>query len=196
MPSFPYNNLIPQPTDQLSVSQGQILTNFGSIKSLVDIDHVDFANNDAGKHNKSSYVTQSPAPTFAATEVGIYNFVYPTTTKNEGYVHKQTSASTAEIPFTASILSTSLPAILSAGWTYLPSGILLKWGSSTTNAAVQNFPTSATIPVFTVCLHVIASINGTQTGATINAVPTSATQFLATVSSGANMNFSYLAIGY
>ena len=32
------------------------------------------------------------------------------------------------IPFTQSILSTVTPLINSNGWTYLPSGIIMKWG--------------------------------------------------------------------
>ncbi len=46
-----YQNNIPQPTDALSQSQSDILNNFAAIQTLIDVDHVDFANINQGKHN-------------------------------------------------------------------------------------------------------------------------------------------------
>lgn len=58
-----YIPTIPQPTDDLSVSQGQILGNFGKANSSFGTDHYAFAdatvNN--GKHQKVSWIDQSAA---------------------------------------------------------------------------------------------------------------------------------------
>ena len=47
---MPYQNNIPQPTDQLSVSQGDLLNNFASIYTLIGVNHVQFDASGQGKH--------------------------------------------------------------------------------------------------------------------------------------------------
>lgn len=130
-----YNENIPQPSDRLSQSQADLLANFQAIKTLVDINHVDFADAvNQGKHKVVTFPVQSPVPTFAGGETGLYNFLSPATAKNETYVHTQTGATTREVPMTASILSgNSAPASDSGGWTYYPSGIFETWGSGNGN---------------------------------------------------------------
>jgi len=121
-----YNNAIPQPGDQPKDSQPQILTNFAAIKTLIDVNHVTFDAAGEGKHKFITLPVQAAAPVLT-TDNGLYNKNYAGTTKNETYIHNQTFAGTSDIPFTASILSTSNPVSADDGWTYLPSGILLRW---------------------------------------------------------------------
>jgi hypothetical protein len=56
MSSYSYYSAIPQRTDNPSTSQGQMLTNFGSINSIVGVDHVTFgsASNTDGYHKRVS----------------------------------------------------------------------------------------------------------------------------------------------
>lgn len=142
-----YNNAIPQPTDKLRNSQPDLLGNFQAIKTLVDVNHVTFDVADQGKHKFVTFPVQSPAPTFLTGEEGLYNKLFNTgvnpTNINELYVHVQPSASGTrpqEIPFTASILSRIAPNTTETGnegvrgWTYLPSGLLIKWQHVTSNA--------------------------------------------------------------
>ncbi len=134
-----YNNNIPQTTDAFATSQPQILTNFASIETLIDVDHEDFSDNEYGQHKKVSFPVQLSAPTFAAGTVGMYNNNSTLTTFNELFINNQAGVN---YPITAAQRATT-------GWTYLPSGLLIKWGVSAGNGATTIvFPTAGTIPVF------------------------------------------------
>ena len=145
-----YNNAIPQSTDSGRDSQPAILANFQAIKQLIDVNHDTFGAANEGKHNQVSLPSQGAAPAFLATETGFYNKVYATTTKNESYIHNQTLAATSEIPFSASVLSTTAPAAGMNWWTYLPSGLLMMGVSYSTVGGVEthNIPVGPTWPVF------------------------------------------------
>ncbi len=206
---MPYNGNIPQPTDQISQSQNQILDNFTAIQTVVAVNHVTFddPSGNQGKHKWVSFPVQTGAPSFAAGENGLYSLAYNnnTTTKNEIFTHKQTSSGTQNIPFTAGILSAnSAPATLTPGWTYLPSGILLKWSANevANGLTVINFPAGA--PVFNVCMTVIVQVADGGAGDINRAIRLTAvnpTNFSVygssrTTTGAASMNFTYLAIGY
>lgn len=153
-----YNENIPQATDQISQSQDQILQNFQALKVLIDINHVDFASADQGKHKWITMPSQGAIPPagsgFAAGELGLYNAINSLTTKNELYINKTNQATVVQVPATASILSSnSAPASGAAGWTQLPSGIILRWGSFT----------GITGPVATVTLASSATVGPTLT---------------------------------
>lgn len=126
-----YNNNIPQPGDQISQSQGQILGNFQSLYTWANVNHVSFDIADAGKHKYVQFPVQSVAPAFTLGEIDLWNQAYATTGKNELFIRKENQAADVSIPMTASILGSN-PAPGVTGWTFLPSGILLKWGQATT----------------------------------------------------------------
>lgn len=48
--SISYNNNIPQPLDNPSISQGEFLTNFSGIDQWTDRDHYKFSDENAGEH--------------------------------------------------------------------------------------------------------------------------------------------------
>lgn len=198
-----YNANIPQPTDEISQSQADLLGNFMQLNTYVAVDHVALNATNQGMHNQSSYVTQASAPIFGTDALGnilgIYNIINSVTLVNELYVHKTSEATTAEIPFTASILSNvSAPLTDSGGWSYLPSGIVLKFGSATgltTGSNTITYPTTK-IPAFTQTLTVIICAYGTNTGSlcpTLTAV--SPTGFTVNMPAGLAA-IQYLAIGY
>lgn len=150
-----YNPNIPQPTDVLSQSQSDILNNFNSIGTVFDVNHVDFNSGaDAGKHKYVEFPQQASTPpiTFAAAEMAMYSAESPfNAAVNELFINKTNEVTVVQVPFTASILSVaSNPAGNTAGWAYLPSGLLIKWGNgSATGNTVVIFPVSASIPDFT-----------------------------------------------
>lgn len=207
-----YISNIPQSTDLFSASQPQILGNFGAIKTLIDINHVDFADaTNQGKHNFVSFFPQSSTPTLNnTTDVIAYGMISSLTSQNEIFISKVNQATVTLIQSTASILSTtSAPAIFSSGWTYMPSGILLKWGAniSANGVTVITFPTGSNIPAFTApngCQTVIAQIATGGTSDVDEAVRLTAvtnTGFTvygsARTTAGAKaITFTYLAIGY
>lgn len=125
---------IPQPTDQLSVSQGDLLTNFQSLQAWIDIDHVDYANANAGMHNKVQFPTRGAAPqpiNPGGGIVGMYSQTSSYTSQPEICVQKQTSG--VHYEFTSAGYSAGTNT--APGWAMLPSGILIKWGLGTAIAS-------------------------------------------------------------
>lgn len=147
-----YNSNIPQPTDQLSVSQGDLLANFQALATIL--------NPNTGS---ATFINQVAAPTFPANQLGLYALTPALTSVSELFVSKNSAAGKKEIPLTASILSTSTPGNGGAGWTYLPSGIILQWGGyNTSSGSAVNFP----IPFPTQPLNVVVTpINPSTSGA-------------------------------
>ena len=135
-----YNPNIPQPTDQLSISQGDLLGNFQALQTLIDVNHVDFADADMGKHKWVSLPQQAGAPGTTNTELALYTAISPTSGTPELFI--QRPANGAFINFTEAVGAPN-------GWTRLPSAILLKWGSAGANGLTTiTFPVAADIPPF------------------------------------------------
>jgi hypothetical protein len=124
---MPYNANIPQATDAISDSQNDILDNFQSINTWAQVNHVGFDSPpNTGKHFFVEMPQQGAASVTAIGEVGLqclasaFGAGSPTLVflpENAGTPVEMTSAQKA-----------------ASGWTILPSGILLKWGSITVNA--------------------------------------------------------------
>jgi hypothetical protein len=160
---MPYNFNIPQATDQISVSQGQILINFQSLGAIAGNANPNTFSLNAGTGFNYVYFTAGNSPP-VGTAFGANNALFSSnvafnggTAQNEIFVNKQNQATQVQIPMTASILdTTSAPVINTNGWTMLPSGILIKWGYATAGTAAWglglntvNYPTTAGIPPFT-----------------------------------------------
>lgn len=159
--------VVPNAGQTLNNSRPDINSNFGTINSAFAIDHVGYNTVGQGKHNKVTFPVQSPAPSFSAGEDGLYNFLNAITVKNELYVHKQTNAGTEDVPFTASILSTTTIASNDVpGWTMLPSGIRMQWltcsgtGLVTVPVLVGAIPFNA--------IHTVLLTPSNPTGADVN----------------------------
>lgn len=148
-----YNPNIPAANDLISVSQLDLLNNFQSLNSQFGTsgDHVALdAASDNGKHKKSTYIEQSGDPTTAANEGAIYSKESSLTSQTEMYFRRESSGTVIE--WTSRLAATN-------GWTRLPSGILLKWGTDTkTGNDTVTFPTAATIPVFTAIFQVLLTV--------------------------------------
>lgn len=189
-----YDNAIPQATDALSTSQPQILTNFASIESWVDVDHVDFADANYGQHNKVTFPVQSSAPSIAMGSIGLFNLNSSLTTNNELFITNSVGVS---YPVTADDAATT-------GWCYLPSGLLVKWGiTAATGDDTITLPTAATIPVFSGVITAQATVQGASTDANlavalVTITTTTIEVYLSnrTTTGAATGNFTYLIIGY
>lgn len=148
---MPYLPNIPAPTDIISQSQSQIQGNFQAIQALVDINHVDFASGDQGKHTMVEFVNQAVVPTFLATEVGFYNKVSTLTTVNELWFKRNGNAGVTGVPVSASQQAT-------AGWLYHVNAMLEKWGTVSPGGAgtfAFPFPVGAQIPVFVNAFNIV-----------------------------------------
>jgi len=110
-----YNASIPQAGDIIANSQSQILANFTALAS--------FGNGYA------DFPVQGAAPTLGMGDTGLYTLSNATTSANEMYIVKPTVDAPSNVPFTASSMSYNAMAACLSGWTYFPSGLLVKWGT-------------------------------------------------------------------
>lgn len=175
-----YNNNIPQPGDQLSVSQADILNNFAAISTLVNVNHVDFNGADQGKHKWVTFPVQVAAPVINAGELGLYSILSALTATNQLNFINAAGVST---PFTAR----------GTGWFYLPCGLLVKYGSFTSagaGSAAYVFPVAATNPVF--ASAIFGSVMQTSANLVFN---TAVGTLTITVTSSAAGTFNYFVIG-
>lgn len=196
---MPYNSNIPQPNDDLSVSQPQILANFSTIATAFNLNHGNFNAIDEGKHRYVQMPNQNATPpTTIANETGIYCNTSTFTNQPEVFFIKQ-NGTTAPPPLNGAngYEVTSSNYISNGGWTRLPSGILLKWGFATAMppATTLNFPfpIAATIPVFQAIYQVLV----TDQSAPVRyySIPAVTTTDFTINSSAAGIGLRYLAIG-
>lgn len=135
-----YNENIPQAPDNPSQSQGQILGNFQEISTAFNTNHGNFNAGDQGKHSFLQMPEQSSPPATLANEAGLFSRESSLTNMTELVFRRESNGD--QIEFTGFLGANN-------GWTRLPSGILLKWGTgSGSGSHTTNFPTGATIPVF------------------------------------------------
>lgn len=120
-----YNPNIPQPNDIKSISQAQILENFGQINATFSVDHETFSSpNGQGKHKQVTFpinAAVNPGP----GELRIY--ANNSTTGNPELFLRRNGVANAT-PMTSANKSTQ-------GYTMTPAGILIKWGSETIASA-------------------------------------------------------------
>lgn len=141
---MPYNQNIPQPADQISDSQNDLLNNFGSIYTLVNVNHVTFDDPNQGKHAFVEMPQQAMAPVTALGEVGLYCLASAYGAGSPTLVYRKENSG-AQVEIASANLA-------NPGWTFLPSGLLIKWGAGNAVAAnggaVVVYPAGAGIPAF------------------------------------------------
>jgi hypothetical protein len=147
-----YNQNIPQPTDELSVSQGDLLNNFMAIYNAFNQNHVPFNSGTPlqGLHAFVEMPNQSGSvPSTIANEVGLFCNTSTFTTQPELFFAKQLGSSAPPALTTPYEISSS-NYIANGGWSRLPSGILLKWGTFSLSGATGTvtYPVAVTIPAF------------------------------------------------
>lgn len=184
---MPYNANIPQATDTLNDSQGDLLNNFQAIQTLIDVNHYDFASALQGKHMFVSLPIQSALPGTTTTEMALF-------TQNDGSGNPQMwiqqPNNGAAINFTGFVNT------LANGGTTLPSGVILKWGRNTTSGGVQNITFTTAFPnaILTVYGALATTAGASGLATSINIYNYSTTGF--SVNTAVNAAYCWLAIGY
>ncbi len=154
---MPYDETIPQPTDSPSESQPDILANFVEIETFLAVNHRSFNTAQFGNHNFVTFVEQATAPTifpasmlrgFIFSQQGVYSGVTELAVKQADIQTSTTTIATPTVVFTEGLNA-------NPGWFRFASGILVKWfstpipfGGSANFTGSANWPTAATIPVF------------------------------------------------
>jgi len=178
-----YKDDIPQPTDRLSLSQVELLNNFAAIKALVDVNHETFTGgiSPEGKHKFMTMPEQGAAPTTLLNEGGLYAKVGVTSGATELFFRREDDGD--EIAMTEGGHATP------AGWTYLPSDFLVKWGKTgapTTfnlNTALGPNFSALQLPFIALCTST-ESVAGTPAFALLGGTAAAPTLTLSNVSGG------------
>ncbi len=188
-----YNPAIPQPNDLLSDSQGDILQNFSSANTSFGINHYAFDNATVnnGKHKFVGMPVLAAAPTTAAGEGALYfktagagSALFMVRDNNAGTEVQLTSSSVGNVQAAAN------------GWTWLPGGLLLQWGSFNPNLSTAvAFPVAFTTVPYSVVLTVSAS-NSNSFRASVNtgSLTVNGFVFIGTIDPASNPIY-YMAIG-
>lgn len=135
---------IPQATDNLDISQGDILENFQVLNSFLSVDHTPITGGtaDDGKHISIHMEDQtSSIPSTTATEIALFN-------KNIGYggiVGNVRSLMLRQISSGAQYPITGPVKLNSSGYTMVSGGIILQWG--TTASITKNTITAIGFPM-------------------------------------------------
>lgn len=134
MPVF--TNNIPQPGDQPSQSQDQILENFQTMNTAFSQDHAPYNAATQGQHNQITFpvgpITGQPF-TYLLGQIGLQNYNAAPTSRPDIWMARGTATS---FPITGY----AIDGTGKSGWTYLPSGVLFAWGYVT-------IPSGSTITV-------------------------------------------------
>ena len=187
----------PERTDIKAQSQADIAENFTQIKTLVDINHETFGAANQGKHLQTTFPVRAADPATAVNEIALYCKDDAGGAASLFFKPENQGIGATEYNFTTKLAAEN-------GFSRLPSGILLKWGSSlAAGATVVTFPVGANIPAFTAIYQVIISpkqdaVGGNDYYAFLTAkTTTTITVFgtLRTLNNPRNGHFDYLAIG-
>lgn len=181
-----YNPNIPQANQLISQSQAQIQTNFAQLDTVFDIDHVTFDNATAGnrgKHRQSTYIQLAGDPTTAVDELAMY--AKDLAGAETLYLRKESNGTVVQ-------MSGRDPVVAASGETFLPGGLLMKWGQigAASNGVAQNFPTA--FPTACYSVVVCANVSGTLPSVGVNGFTTAGFTFR---TSGGAIPITYVAIG-
>lgn len=120
-----------------------IQENFAAIDTAWDINHVGIGDTNQGKHN-FVHIRENSEPSTTTNEIGLWTQDYTHSSDGTELMIRRESNGVS-IPSTAAYFSSS------AGWTFLPSGILLKWGTLNGGSGDYQvyFATGTGYPAFT-----------------------------------------------
>lgn len=159
-----YTNNTPQATDRVSDTQDPILQNFVNIPTLIGANHVGFDGTaNEGKHTVISAVEQGAPPATAVDEVALFSQLSTLSAQSELAIRKENNGAVTE--FTS--LGTG-----PTGWSYLPSGLLMKWGFTGAISGQTNilFSTVGTTPAFTSVYQIMPFVFSVAAGDVDSAV--------------------------
>lgn len=167
-----YTQNIPTASQRQKDSQPLIQANFQGIKTLIDVNHVTFddPSGNQGKHKFVTFPLQSSVPAISTNEMVLFEKIpaapFPLTAVPELFLKRNIVAG-SELPITASGFGVPT-SVANQGWTYLPSGILLKYGKSTLSASspgVKTVDLSVIGPAYTSAIYSV-SLTYLTTGVT------------------------------
>lgn len=177
---------IPQSGQSLGATRTLVNGNFTNYNNLISQDHFAPNNGNQGKHKQSTYVEVSN-PTTAANEIAVY--AKDAAGVSQLFMRRESNGTVIQ-------MSVGDPVVGANGSTFLPGGIILKWGeyvSGGDGAAI-----SFVSPFPTTCwLVILTPISGSTVNSTIfvRAASVTASQFITDKAGSSNYPIRFMAIG-
>jgi hypothetical protein len=195
---------IPVSGDSLGSTRDRIRGNFQEIAAVEAINHVAFNQVGKGKHTFLQMPEQVSAPTTLANEAGFYSKVGTNPAEsnlffrgeNNGFEYQLTRADQTNIATFSN--NTAYVANHLGGWTFLPGGLIMQYGTRTTTTATGTitFPRAFTTAVYSINLS-FSRVGGTTTQQTriesFNSATLTGFDFSST--SANNTPITWMAIG-
>ena len=208
-----YKANIPQPTDNLSVSQNDLLNNFAQLDTTMGVNHFRFSDTsgNTGKHSFVEMVKLASVPTISAGEGAFYtktassitNAFYTADTGGKEYqLTRCIDASFAR--FGAFFTDPAPPAgtVSKFGWTFLPGGLLLQYGTISGTAptslpatATVNFPVAFNNVPYSITMTVNRDTPADARNSISRTTPPTNTQFTFIISAATAQALFWMAIG-
>jgi len=179
-----------------SVGSTAIRGNFAAIDTAWDVNHVGIGDTNEGKHNAIN-MREVSEPTTIANEIALWAGLSSLGGTSQSQLFFKREGNGSDYPITAANYN-------SEGFAYLPSGILLKWGSTSGSGFLAyNFPTGSSVPAFSTCYRVYlqpynASSSDSDIYVRVSSWTASQFAFYAsprTTTGAKSVTFNYLAIG-
>lgn len=128
MAELPYTVNVPLSNQRIDDTQENIQDNFEAIKDIFEVNHITFDDPGFGFHDFISLIDNlnNPISAVTSTELLIYNGNETRTEERQVYIRR---SGRLDVPFTAQLSNTQKGDKI-PGWSYLPSGLLLKYGNS------------------------------------------------------------------
>lgn len=182
-----YTANVPVSGQSLGSSRPIINSNFSAIQTTFDENHVDFNDSHAGAHKHADLLSQASNPNPATGLVSHYSKDVSGVT--EWFFQKENSGQAIQ-------MSNGTVSVGSSGYTFLPGGLILQWGS-TNLTAVVTFPKVFPNSVFSVQFTGISSSSAISSlTAWIQGSPTTSGFFPKAFYQGAgSVSATYIAIG-
>lgn len=117
--SFTYTSGIPIPTNSPSQDVGNMQQNTTTINNWVQTDHIGFNNVQGGQHKQITFSANEAAPGLPNSSVAA---LFANLSNSQSWPFWQNGAGTVQ-------LLGGVPSAVANGYTFLPGGLILQWGT-------------------------------------------------------------------
>jgi hypothetical protein len=124
-----YSLTVPQDGQTLGSSKPQVRTNFNDAFTSFAINHVDFNTMNTGWHTFITLFTQSIDIAVPGTSgANVYSKLFAGNSLPQLFLKQGSTTTTYQLTGTA-LAASSTPSPIANGFTWLPGGLLIQWGS-------------------------------------------------------------------
>ncbi len=158
--SFVYTQNIPASGNLPAADQPNLQTNTNSINSIIDVDHYPFGTGIDGQH-KYLHMKQGALPPGGVTGTGLF---YTQASNGATQLYYSNGSTGNEYQLTRVNNANFGTFATNPGWTFLPGGLLMQWGTDTkATGGTVTFPFAFTSSVYSIQITVNENNNNRHT---------------------------------